>query len=467
MKIVIFGAGNYYKDHKEKLYELSDIQVLALTDNNAELWNKKIDDIEIIPPAAINSLVYDKILIMSTYVAEILDQLIHLKIERDKIIIWEQLYAQSVQGIIEIYPSKSDLDMAGDKVLIISTSLNYNGGSLAAVYGATALKKRGISVTLMAPGGKDDFIRETVDNGITVLIAPALPYIYEKEKKFIEQFDVVLVNVFQMIICAQEISKIRPVLWWIHEPSSMYPSIIMKYPDTIDEKKLENIDILAVSKKAQINFNKIFPDRIKKTLPYGIPDMSSAGPAVQKSKRKIVFAVIGAVIRLKAQDVFLKAVSKIKNVHKAEFWIIGATPDDNYYRIIKNMAEKESSVKLMGEMTREKIYDAFSKIDVVVCTSQEEMLSIAVTESMMFGKICITNDHTGNVDYIKQGINGFVVPQNNARLLAERMEWVIENFDRLEEVRIQARETYENHFSMEIFGKNLETALLEIKRRTK
>lgn len=465
VKIIIFGAGNYYSDHKKKLYGISDIQILALTDNNSKLWNKKIDGIEIIPPTTIHLLNYDKILIMSTYVAEILDQLINLKIVRDKIIIWEQLYAESLQGKIEIYHSKSDLDTARDKVLIISTSLNYNGGSLAAVYGAIALKNRGISVTLMAPGGSDIFIRETVDCGITVAISPALPYIYEKEERFIEQFDIVLINVFQMILCAQKVCRIRPVLWWIHEPSVMYPSIIMKYPESIDEEKLKNINILAVSKKAQENFNKIFPDRIKKILPYGIPDMSATGLTDRNNKKKIVFATIGAIIKLKAQDTFLNAISKIRDVHKAEFWIIGANPDNNYYKKIKNMAEKTESVKLLGEMTREEIYDAFSEIDVVVCTSQEEMLSIAITEAMMFGKVCITNDCTGNAAYIKNGVNGFVVPQNDPQSLAEQMQWIIENFDKLNSFKAQARKTYENYFSMEIFGEKLEKALLKSKKK--
>lgn len=463
MKIIVFGIGNYYRDHKEQLNELSDIQIIAFTDNNSTLWNKKINNIEIISPTSINLIAYDKVLIMSIYVAEIFDQLVNLNVERDKIIVWEQLYAESVQEDIEIYHSESAIDTVGDKVLILSTSLNYNGGSMAAVYGAMALKNRGISVALMAPGGSQEFIRETVDCGVTVVIAPSLPYIYEKAKGIIEQYDIVLVNVFQMIICAQEISKFRPVLWWIHEPSTMYPLIIMKYFSYMDEKKLENINILAVSKKAKENFNKVFPDRIKETLPYGIPDMSAI--RTTEKKKKIVFAVIGSIIRLKAQDVFLKAILEMRDTCKAEFWIIGAVADNGYYSKIKNMVEKLDTVKLMGKMTRKEIYEAFSEIDVVVCTSQEEMLSIAITEGMMFGKVCIANDHTGNVDYIEHGVNGFIVPQNEVQLLAQQMQWIIENFDKLENLRMQARKTYENNFSLDIFGENLQKALLESKRQ--
>lgn len=466
MKVIIFGTGNYYKDRKEKLKQFSNIQIIAFADNNSELWKRKIDNIEIIPPDSINYLTYDKVLIMSTYVAEIFDQLIRLNIKKNKVVTWEQLYTETLQRELEIYSSESIFVQDRDKVLMISTSLDYNGGSLAAVYGAMALKDRGIRVVLMAPGGDSDFIRETVECGVTVAISPALPYIYEKAKEFIEQFDVVLVNVFQMILCAQKVCKIRPVLWWIHEASTMYPPVIMRYPGHINEKGLESINILAVSRKAQENFNKFFHGRIRKTLSYGIPDMSKNFSIERRSGRRIVFAVIGSIIKLKAQDIFLNAITEMRDIRRAEFWIIGGAPDSSYYEEIKNMAEKINVVKLMGEMTRKEIYKAFSEIDVVVCTSKEEMLSIVITEGMMFGKVCIANDNTGNMDYIEHGVNGFVVPQGDVRLLAVQMQEILDNFDKLDDVRIQARKTYEKIFSMEIFGKNLEAALLETREKS-
>lgn len=463
MRIIVFGIGNYYKEKKEKLKNIPDIKIVAYSDNNTQFWNRKVENIEIIPPSSICQKTYDKVLIMSTYISEIYVQLTGMHIDSKKIITWEELWSESVQGQLEIYAPDPGKKTVGGDVLIISTALNYNGGSLAAVYAAMALKSRGLSVMLASPEGNQNFIRETVNSGIKVMICPALPYIYAKQVEIIRKFDAVMVNVFQMIKCVQEIRKIRPVLWWIHEPSTMYAPVILRYPECMDRRKLEDVNIFAVSKKAQKNFNSVFPGKIKKILPYGIPDMSAQVPLKRKQDKKLVFAVIGAISRLKSQDVFLRAILEMKNTGQAEFWIIGAAPDPEYYKEIKYMAGNTDSIKLIGELTRKEIYDAFSEIDVVVCTSQEETLSITITEAMMLGKVCISSDHTGIVDYIKPGINGFIIPQNDARLLAGLMQWIIENIDKLENLKVQARKTYENNFSMKIFGENLELALLETK----
>lgn len=467
MKTIIFGVGNYYKENKERLKEIPEIEVIAFSDNNATLWNRKLEGIKVVEPALINSLEYDRILIMSTYISEIYNQLISLNIDKEKIVIWEQAVAESMQGQMDIYPCEKKIQDIKGKILIISTRLNYNGGSLASVYGAMALKDRGIEVILTAPGGNEKFIREITDYGITVVICPAFPYIFDKEKEMIKKFDVVLVNVFQMIKCAQEVRKIRPVLWWIHEPSVLYPPIITKYPDCIDEEKLSDIEIYAVSKNAQKNFNMVFPDRIKKNLPYGIPDMSAKKTGIRKKNKKLIFAVIGIVSNLKSQDVFLDAVTEVRDSDRAEYWMIGNVPDDAYGRKIKDRSSEIQSVRLLGELTRKEIYEAFSEIDIVVCTSQEEMLSLVITEAMMFGKVCITNDHTGNIDYINHGINGFIVPRNDVQVLARQMEWMIENPDMLNEIGAKARKTYEENFSMDIFGQNLERALIKAKENWK
>ena len=116
---------------------------------------------------------------------------------------------------------------------------------------------------------------------------------------------------------------------------------------------------------------------------------------------------------------------------------------------------------MLGVLTREKIYKAFSQIDVVVCTSFEDPLPIVMTEGMMFGKTCIATDNTGTADYIRDGENGFVVPAGNCKALKEKMEWVIQNQDKLEGIGRKARETYKKYFTMDVFAENLEKAITE------
>ena len=128
------------------------------------------------------------------------------------------------------------------------------------------------------------------------------------------------------------------------------------------------------------------------------------------------------------------------------------------------MVEKLESnplIKVWGELTRSQIYDLFPYIDVVVCSSRIDSLPIAITEGMMYGKVCITTYGTGIADYICNEKNGFIVSAEDADALREKIEWIIVNKDKLKEIGINARKTYEKYFNMEVFGRNLENILME------
>lgn len=149
----------------------------------------------------------------------------------------------------------------------------------------------------------------------------------------------------------------------------------------------------------------------------------------------------------------------LEDTRESEFWIIGKRYDQCFYKKIKKMAIGIKSVKILGEMTREEIDRAFHKIDVLVCASHEETLSMTVIEAMMYGKVCITTDATGVAQYIENGVNGFVIPSNNADALKEKLEWILKNITSLEGIRKNARKTYEKSFNMQVFGRNLEREL--------
>ena len=464
MKVIVFGVGNYYRKQKEKLNSFSDIEITAFADNNISLWDKEIDGKIVISPDLIQTVEYDKIMIMNIYVGMIYEQLLTLGVDKDKIIIWERFCAESVQGKRAIFPRKPSTDHLKKSVLIISAALGYNGGTLAAVYAALSLKQRGISIVLAAPKGDEKLIEEITDRKIDVVIWSSLPYIFDTDRIWIQQFEIVIVNTLQMMECAFQIIKICPMMWWVHEPLEMYAPLMMKYPTYKSKDQLEYLNIYAVSKIAQENFNQSFNTHgCKKILTLGIPDKVNI---VKKRMHdaKIVFAIIGNVYSLKAQDIFLKAASMLDCKEELEFWIIGKMYHNEYCKNIRKMAFDISSVKILGELDREEIDNLFSDIDVLVCTSLEETLSLTVVEAMMYGKICITTDTTGVAEYVRDGVNGFVIPCNNVNALREKMEWIIDNINKLESIKVNARKTYEKYFNMDVFGENLTNALSDIKQ---
>ncbi len=461
MKVIIFGIGNYYKNRRAELESYASIEITALTDNNSVLWGTNLDGIQVIPPKEIHRLPYDIIIVMSSYWAEIREQLSILNIEDTKIKSWERFRSEILCGKIEIFGAMPVKQDNNKNVLIVSPPLNYSGAPLAAVYAAEAIKDRGISVVLAAGRGDKNFIEETVHRGITVAICSAFPYIYDEERQWIQKFDVVIVNVFPMVQCAYDISLFRPTLWWIHEAKMFYDPTIALFNDCIKVENFKNINILAVSKIAMENFNAFFPNRVSKILHYGIPDLSLRESVKVKEKGKLVFAIIGNICERKAQDIFVDAVKHLNSNRQAEFWIIGQMDSSKFCENIKLLCEEVSSIRLFGALTRKEMYDIFPQIDVVVCVSREDPLPITMTEGMMLGKVCITTTGTGTIDFIQDGENGFVIPIGDAQALQKKIKWIIDNKKKLKVIGRNARKTYEKFFSMGVFGRNLERALEE------
>ena len=221
MKAIVFGVGNYYREQKEKLDSFDDIEIVAFADNNSLLWDKKIDGITVISPNKIQILEYDKVIIMSIYVCAIYEQLLSMGIVDERIIIWKRFFAELVQKERKIAYGKLKGNCLNSRILIISADLDYNGGTLAAMYAALSLKRKGISVVLAAPKGNRNLIEEIAGDSVPIVEWISLPYIFQADTEWIEQFETVIINTFQMMECAYEISKLRPTIWWIHEPLNM------------------------------------------------------------------------------------------------------------------------------------------------------------------------------------------------------------------------------------------------------
>lgn len=464
INLVVFGTGKFYKNRKEKFKIMNNIQICAFLDNNEALWETSLDNIPVYSPMKLKDIQYDYIVLMSTYATEMYEQLMQIGVNKGKVLYWGQFIAQFSRKKEVYYSERTKANAQHKKILIVTIKINYDGGTMAVIYAAKSLQLKNYQVVLAAPDGNEKLIHEINNYGIDVIVYDALPYIEEEE--WVKEYKAVIVNTFPMIQCACEISKYKAVLWWIHESSNVYDVNLKQFYKYANKENMRQISIYAVSNIAKQNFNAHFYDRIKKTLSFGIPDLYNLDMKTDR-KDKIVFAIIGVVTKIKLQDIFLKAANKLEANIDIEFWIIGRLNKGEYGEQIVEIAKQNHGIKLKGELTREEMCNIFPQIDVVVCTSQEETMSIAIIEGMMFRKICITTNHTGIADYIQDGENGFVVAAGDIEALHNKMQWIIDNRDQINEIGVKARETYKKYFSMNVFGENLDKAVSETVKKWK
>lgn len=461
MQAIIFGVGQFYKSKKEELK--NSVDIVAFIDNNSNLWNTIVDGVEVFSPNQIYNMLYDRIILMSSKAYEMRLQLINMGIDREKIYYYDEHLGSLGRGRLQVFYNERyeyKKDKNAKKILIVSNSLEYNGAPMTAFYAALAMQSKGHQVCIAALSGDKLFIDEMLEQGVRVIIYSNLPFANHIELSWVRFFDIVLINTFPMIKCACEISKIMPAYWWLHESDILY-SYIVKQNFELNCKDFYRLKIFAVSEQAKKNFNKYYTDTEVGILTYGIPDMMKK-EYIRRKNNKIIFAIIGSICSIKGHDILLEAVRRLDEKEKAklEVWIIGKFEEESdYCNNIKNILEENNSVKFIGELNRKEMDDIYSYIDVVINPSRQDSCPIVVVEGMMHSKVCITTNVTGMANYIEDGGNGFICESENIDSCYQKIKWILWNKNNLEEIRKNARRTYEKYFTMEDFGNRLDKIL--------
>jgi len=449
--VIIFGTGLFYSRRKDMLPE--ETNIVAFIDNNIEIQGTYRENILIYNPSEVSKLNYDVIILASITTVEMRNQLLSLGVPKDKIMFWQQYVSSKTHGIIKKY--EVDKEQNGKKLLLIVPFINYTGSFLVALNAALALKSKGYYVLITSPMADDQTILEVNRYGINVCLCPSLPYIEETEMKWIQEFDFVLLNTFQSMVCINRLGLRKPVLWWLHECNKSYKDILEQYEDQGDFSSSKNVTILAVSKIAKDNFLKYFQNLETSMLTFGIPDFYRG---VKLPHKKIIFVIIGGISLLKNQKELINALKRISlyEKNKMELWLIGSDDRNKYREEIDDLISDNQEIKILGELSRKEIEKIFQQVDVVVCSSLEETMSITIVEGMMNHKICITNTNTGIAEFIQDNENGFIYEAGNVDDLTAKLKYVIQNFNSLDIMRKNARQTYEKYFTMEIFGDRLQ-----------
>ena len=297
--VIIFGTGLFYSRRKYTLPEQTNI--IAFIDNNVAIQGKYVDEVLVYAPQIVSKLNYDIIILASITPVEMKNQLLLLGVTKNKIMFWEQYVANKSHGIIKKYEVVRE--RYEKKVLLLIPIINYAGGFLTALYAALALRSKGYYVVMAAPTANHQTISEVNGYGINVWLCPSLPYVEEIELEWIQEFDFVLVNSLQNMLCVNRINGRKKVLWWLHEHSRQYKDIIEQYGDEMSEPSFKDINIFAVSNMAKNNFLKYYPNQKVKMLTFGLPDFYVE---YNISNDKIIIAIIGNISELKNQKQLIK-----------------------------------------------------------------------------------------------------------------------------------------------------------------
>lgn len=451
MNVIIFGTGKRYIQNKSRFQHM---QIIAFLDNDIKKQGSFLDGIIIDSPANIHKYQFDYVILVGKYYTEMRSQLRSLGVDETKILdkdhkgiyfmIKESIHYDVITGCST--PTKK-------KIAMISHSMSMGGAQIAYLSMAKILKRNSFDVRIYAESQGAmlyDFLKAEIP--VTVLDGFDLD---EREiNYYFSSYDCIIVNTIALYDFISKISILSvPMIWWLHEEDAGYRAHL----GSKDINIRTNVHVYGVGSRAIRTFRKYAQGENINNLHYGIQKYQRT--EIMKAKKKIIFAMIGAVAYHKGQDILSKAVEKSWDMwgEQAEFWIIGAISDE-----LKKQYETEDRIRIFGAVSHKKVLEMMEEIDVVICASRYDTMPIVLAEAMMLKKVCITTDVTGTADYIVPYKNGLVCKSDDVESLSEQIEWVLSNKKQLKSIGEESYKVYEMEFSEEVFEKNIVSIIKDI-----
>ncbi len=446
MKVIIFGTGKKYKELKKYMDHLD---VAAFLDNNPVKEYSAFEQKAVYNPARIpKDLRYEAILIMTVYYSEIKRQLMETGIEENKIYSFFQIGELLPETISkkEIYIIE-DWKRARRRFLLIQHDGSCGGATIALANLAIALsKKYSVLVSIPTEGETIFFYKK---NRIPYICNIQMNCDTKVFQDIVSSADIVLVNsVTNNNVIELLRKKGRHFYLWLHDHSTTYDrSDCMLLKKSIDS----NTGILAVSRKAADVFYQYVKREPYRLFPLAIQDYEVD---VNDKNRHILeiptLVVIGDLCRIKGQDILLNALGQVR--YKFRLKLIGGVGNDPKFsdRVMK-CCEEQASCEYLGRLANEEIHRLYrqGEINILICPSRFETLSIASIEAMSYGVPVIVSDMTGIAEYIKEAEPNCIFKSEDSSDLRQKIEWILSSRENSKKIGDKLKDLYNEKFSIE------------------
>lgn len=347
-----------------------------------------------------------------------------------------------------------------DSVLLFSHETTLSGAPLALSYLAGCLQERGLSSVFAAPvpGPVSEVLQA---RGIEVRTNEW--FLRDPEQAalgdLVAGFDLVLANTLASwpVVRAAHAAG-RPAIWYLHETRVAF-ELMRKIPQIEPTFALADLLVTSTRQTARI-YQDIARTKVA-VVPYGIPEPKEV-PAQPRNDDVLTFATIGSYERRKGQDLLVDAIRQLAPEirERARFVFAGRDLEPEFFRRIRASAIGLANVEFGPALDHAASLQLLADSDVLVCPSRDETMPISIIEAMALGTSVISADVGGIAEWLRDGVNGRLVPPNDSSALARAITDGVREPGRLADFSAVARRTFARHSSLEKFGEHF-AALIE------
>jgi len=164
------------------------------------------------------------------------------------------------------------------------------------------------------------------------------------------------------------------------------------------------------------------------------------------AKSELMVGLVGRLAWEKGVDIFLEAAAEVlAEIPETRFKVVGDGPErEKLERLIDRLNIRES-VNLLGR--REDMTSLYASLDVLVSSSRQEGLPMAILEGMASG-LAVVATAVGEVPrLVEDGHTGILVPPGDAGQLAAALVELLHNPEKRRRLGIAARDLIEEKYS--------------------
>jgi glycosyltransferase involved in cell wall biosynthesis len=177
-------------------------------------------------------------------------------------------------------------------------------------------------------------------------------------------------------------------------------------------------------------------------IPHGVPEKERL-PLAAAGARPLRFLSVGRINRVKGVHVLAAAVAQLAAAgHAFEITVAGRAvgkAEERYLDSILRTQLPQAPIAFRGHLAHDVVYDALADCDVLVLpTICVEAFGLTVAEALSVGRPVIATRCGGPEDMVTDGVNGLLVPPNDAAALAAAMTRLIEHPDELAQMAAAA-----------------------------
>jgi glycosyltransferase involved in cell wall biosynthesis len=237
---------------------------------------------------------------------------------------------------------------------------------------------------------------------------------------------------------------------WLDTDPSVYVFGVL---DRIVLRRFAVVIAVSDAVRQRLRSSGVRPNRIE-FIRNGIdtaPFASTPRTSAPGNRRPLVVGLVGRLAWEKGIDVFIEAAGRaLSDMPQARFTVVGEGPDRAKLQALIDTLGVASSVSLMGR--REDMPVVYGSFDIMVSSSRQEGLPIAILEGMASGLPLIATTVGEVPSVVRDGETGILLPPSDTQALSSAMVDLLRDSEKCRRLGSAARQLVESEYSAARMG---------------